>query len=144
MTYSAQSASSAPQANARFHASTQGVAQIGLQHSVVRLRSWPILSTMPPELTPDIARVCALLAVRPTGVPLVHLLLALPRDHVCSIIGMLHELGHLSSATQVNPNATLTAQRPDELNPTDLVGDAVSPPSTLVQRLWRRLTTPSR
>lgn len=140
MAHSAPPSISSPQAHAWAHAS---VAQIGLQHSVVRLRSWPTLTTLPTELTPDIARVCALLAVRPTGVPLVHLLLALPREHVCSIIGMLHELGHLTSAAHVSTKAAVSPQRPDELAPQNLTPPPVPAPATLVQRLWRRLTAHS-
>ncbi|GAB4088401.1 hypothetical protein [Hydrogenophaga soli] len=98
---------------------------------------------MPSELTPDIARVCALLAVRPTGVPLVHLLLGLPRDHVSGIVGMLHELGHLTSAAHVSTKTSVSPQRPDELVSPNLARDTLPPPSTLVQRLWRRLSAHS-
>lgn len=76
--------------------STNAASQLGPQFAVLRLRSWPDLRNAPEELVPDIVRICALLAIRPTGAPLIHQLLGLPRERVDMVIDVLHVEGHLN------------------------------------------------
>nr|WP_296018055.1 hypothetical protein [uncultured Acidovorax sp.] len=66
---------------------------------MLRLRSWPDLRNAPDELVPDIVRICALLAMRPTGAPLIHQLLGLPRARVEMVIDVLHVEGHLNDGS---------------------------------------------
>lgn len=140
MNHSATSAISTGQSRAWTHASTPGAVQIRLEHSVVRLKSWPNLSRLPPELIPDTARVCALLAVRPTGFPLVHVLLSLPREQVAGIIGMLQDLGHLTHTASTCTQESIFTQQLGEHESRDPIREAAPASFTLVQRLWRRLT----
>ena len=78
--------------------------QLGVQYSVLKLYSWPELSRVPSDLVLDASRVCALLAVRPTGAPLIARLLDLPRERVAHIVELLHLYGHLDgSAMDVRP-----------------------------------------
>ena len=79
--------------------STNAASQLGPQFAVLRLRSWPDLRNAPEELVPDIVRICALLAIRPTGAPLIHQLLSLPRERVEMVIDVLHVEGHLNDGS---------------------------------------------
>ncbi|MGS5089964.1 hypothetical protein ACVC7V_26070 [Hydrogenophaga sp. A37] len=76
--------------------STNATSQLGPQFAVLRLRSWPDLRHVSDSLIPDVIRVCALLAVRPTGAPLIHRLLDMPRERAQHVVDMLHLHGHLS------------------------------------------------
>ena len=110
--------------------------QLGVQYSVLKLYSWPELSRVPSDLVLDVARVCALLAVRPTGAPLIARLLDLPRERVAHIVELLHLHGHLDgSAMDVRP------VEKEEQATLDLIADPTPTKSpTLLGRLWQKLS----
>ena len=110
--------------------------QLGVQYSVLKLYSWPELSRVPSDLVLDAARVCALLAVRPTGAPLIARLLDLPRERVAHIVELLHLYGHLDgSAMDVRP------VEKEEQATLDLIADPTPTKSpTLLGRLWQKLS----
>ena len=110
--------------------------QLGVQYSVLKLYSWPELSRVPSDLVLDVARVCALLAVRPTGAPLIARLLDLPRERVAHIVELLHLHGHLDgTAMAVRPAET------EEQATLDLMADTASAKSpTLLGGLWQKLS----
>ena len=110
--------------------------QLGVQYSVLKLYSWPELSRVPSDLVLDAARVCALLAVRPTGAPLIARLLDLPRERVAHIVELLHLHGHLDgTAMDVRP-----AEKEEQAT-LDLMADTASAKSpTLLGRLWQKLS----
>ena len=110
--------------------------QLGVQYSVLKLYSWPELSRVPSDLVLDAARVCALLAVRPTGTPLIARLLDLPRERVAHIVELLHLYGHLDgSAMNVRP------VEKEEQATLDLIADPTPTKSpTLLGRLWQKLS----
>ena len=110
--------------------------QLGVQYSVLKLYSWPELSRVPSDLVLDAARVCALLAVRPTGAPLIARLLDLPRERVAHIVELLHLYGHLDgSAMNVRP------VEKEEQATLDLIADPTPTKSpTLLGRLWQKLS----
>lgn len=111
--------------------------QLGVQYSVLRLYSWPQLSALPAEMIPEVAKVCALLAVRPTGAPLIPRLLDMPRESVTHIVEMLHLHGHLQGSLAPSQDApaeekeesTATHQKPNESASRSIIG-----------RLWKRLS----
>ncbi len=107
--------------------------QLGVHYSVLKLYSWPELYRFPPELVLDTARVCALLAIRPTGAPLISTLLALPRERVAYIVEVLHLQGHLDEDW-----CDAEDERQSEF---DAISSGVLPStsSTLLGRLWKRL-----
>ena len=111
-------------------------AQLGVQYSVLKLYSWPELSRVPSDLVLDAARVCALLAVRPTSAPLIARLLDLPRERVAHIVELLHLYGHLDgSAMDVRP------VEKEEQATLDLIADPTPTKSpTLLGRLWQKLS----
>ena len=116
--------------------SITATAQLGVQYSVLKLHSWPELSRVPGDLVLDAARVCALLAVRPTGAPLITRLLDIPRERVTPIVELLHRDGHLNGASV----DARQAERDDRevIGPT---GDtAPARALTLLGRLWQRLS----
>ena len=110
--------------------------QLGVQYSVLKLYSWPELSRVPSDLVLDAARVCALLAVRPTSAPLIARLLDLPRERVAHIVELLHLYGHLDgSAMNVRP------VEKEEQATLDLIADPTPTKSpTLLGRLWQKLS----
>ena len=116
--------------------SITATAQLGVQYSVLKLYSWPELSRVPSDLVLDAARVCALLAVRPTSAPLIARLLDLPRERVAHIVELLHLYGHLDgSAMDVRP------VEKEEQATLDLIADPTPTKSpTLLGRLWRKLS----
>ena len=116
--------------------SITATAQLGVQYRVLKLYSWPELSRVPSDLVLDAARVCALLAVRPTSAPLIARLLDLPRERVAHIVELLHLHGHLDgSAMDVRP-----AEK-EEQETLDLIADPTPTKSpTLLGRLWQKLS----
>ncbi len=116
--------------------SITATAQLGVQYSVLKLYSWPELSRVPSDLVLDAARVCALLAVRPTSAPLIARLLDLPRERVAHIVELLHLYGHLDgSAMNVRP------VEKEEQATLDLIADPTPTKSpTLLGRLWQKLS----
>ncbi|MDG5974301.1 hypothetical protein H010_03502 [Hydrogenophaga taeniospiralis CCUG 15921] len=83
--------------------STNATSQLGPQFAVLRLRSWPDLRHVSDRLTPDVIRICALLAIRPTGAPLIHRLLDMPRERAQHVVDMLYLHGHLSDGAPAAP-----------------------------------------
>lgn len=116
--------------------SITATAQLGVQYSVLKLYSWPELSRVPSDLVLDAARVCALLAVRPTSAPLIARLLDLPRERVAHVVELLHLYGHLDgSAMDVRP------VEKEEQATLDLIADPTPTKSpTLLGRLWQKLS----
>ncbi len=86
--------------------STNATSQLGPQFAVLRLRSWPDLRHVSDSLTPDVIRICALLAVRPTGAPLIHRLLDMPRERAQHVVDMLYLHGHLSDGAPASTRET--------------------------------------
>lgn len=89
------------------------------------------MTALAPELVPDTARVCALLARRPTTVYLIARILALPRESVEPVIWMLWTRG----ALQVCGERHAMSAANDEA-----AMEVPSPSSTLWSRLWLKLT----
>lgn len=116
--------------------------QLGVQHSVVRLYSWPELPKLPSEMVVDVARVCALLAIRPTGTPLIHRLLGLTRERVVHIVDMLELNGHLVSNDPVfTAKASLsTGDTKDSLVAAESAVEISSYGGSVLARLWKRLS----
>lgn len=88
--------------------STNATSQLGPQFAVLRLRSWPDLRPVSDSLVPDVIRICALLAIRPTGAPLIHRLVDMPRERVQHVVDMLHLHGHLSDGA---PGSTVKQEQ---------------------------------
>lgn len=98
--------------------STNATSQLGPQFAVLQLRSWPDLRHVTDDLLPDVLRICALLAFRPTGAPLIHRLVGIPRERALHIVDMLHLHGHLGDGAAAHEQAT-----PEPVNATAAEAD---------------------
>lgn len=78
------------------HTTQSAAEQLGIQYSVLSLSSWPDFQHIPLDNAADFARVCALLAKRPTAALLIGVILGLSKDRVEQAIAHLHEHGHLN------------------------------------------------
>jgi len=102
------------------------------QLSLLHLVSWPSLTHLPEDLQPTVARICALLARRPTTGSLLPVLLGRSEARVFPLIEALRLCGHLQ-AGGAHP-ARVTA--PPEAD----VAPASRPPAqSLLGQLWQRL-----
>jgi len=63
----------------------------------VRLRSWPEMRALPRAALPTIARICALIARRPSAAYLVAARLHEPTDTVLSLLDDLRDSGHVEA-----------------------------------------------
>lgn len=110
------------------------------QYSVVKLQSWPSLAYMPEEVVPAVARICALLARKPTTASLIPLTLGLPEAHVFALIEVLRLNGHL----QANGLAPSDSVQRDADAKEALANASPSAPSTepsFITKLWQRLAS---
>lgn len=119
---------------------TDAAAQLGYQFAVLRLRSWPDLRNVPPTLLPDIVRICALLAVRPTGAPLIHRLLDLPRERVHEAITTLYLQGHLNETSPTAGSREGDTARPSDFGALSS-SESASQTLSLLARLRKKLFT---
>jgi len=104
------------------------------QVSLVRLVSWPSLTHLPEDVRPTVARLCALLARKPTTASLLPRSLGLEDAHVYPLLEALRLHGHVHAccaAAAVNPGARLAeAPTATETMPAD---------PSLIGKLWQRL-----
>lgn len=68
-----------------------------LQFSVLQLTSWPPLSDLLLESAPDVTRICALLARKPSVGMLIPVILNIPPQVIYSLLDTLYTKGHISS-----------------------------------------------
>lgn len=106
------------------------------QFSLVRLVSWPSLTHLPQDVQPAVARLCALLARKPSAASLLPLLLELPEAQVFTLIEAMRLLGHVHVAS--------SAAEPDNAarSPGESAETASPVPSTtlsLIANIWQRL-----
>ncbi|MCX7258673.1 MAG: hypothetical protein NTZ64_18705 [Polaromonas sp.] len=100
---------------------------------VLHLSSWPSLSSLSQETVPDITRICALLARRPSVGMLVPVLLRMPPPVAYSLLEMLYTGGHIYADR--TPESAEPALCDEEL------ADSHEPAViSFISRLWKRLT----
>ena len=110
------------------------------QYSVLKLQSWPSLAYLPEEITPSIARICALLARKPTTASLVPLTLGLPEAEVFALIEVLRINGHV----QANGfSLSDSVQRDAEAQEALTSPPALSAEPSFIAKLWQRLASRS-
>lgn len=105
---------------------------------MVRLLSWPSLPHLPQDIQPSMARLCALLARRPSAASLLPLLLKLPESQVFMLIEALLLHGHVQVAdtvVQSNDNS------PSERSATEASEEIQPAVRTLISNIWKRLLT---
>lgn len=120
---------SCPSAPAQAHANPAPAHDF--ETRLLHLAAWPQLTRMPAGEQPTAARLCALLARRPTAGSLVPVLLGRPRPEVFALIMRLRQSGHLlvggeHVAHESHEGPALPAEAP-------------RPHDSLLEPLWRRL-----
>jgi hypothetical protein len=110
------------------------------QYSVLRLQSWPSLAYLPEEIVPCVARICALLARKPTTASLIPLTLGLPEAEVFALIEVLRINGHL----QAN-GFSLSDAVQREADAQEALANASQPTllttTSFITKLWQRLAS---
>lgn len=107
---------------------------------LVYLKSWPAIPDLPQEMAAPVARVCALLAHKPTVGFLVGRVLELPDEEARRILQVLHRFGHLEVLQRRGvPGAEGAVEPP----PAGEAAIAVAPPapSAFLGRLWNKLVS---
>ena len=106
------------------------------QFSVVRLVSWPSLTHMPQDVLPAVARLCALLARKPSTASLLPLLLELPETQVFMLIEALRLNGHV----QVASTAAETEQGAEApMGSAEAVQPVQPATQSFITKVWQRL-----
>lgn len=98
---------------------------------MLHLVAWPQLARMPESEQPTAARLCALLARRPTAGSLVPVLLGRPRAEVFTLISRLRQSGHLLVGGEHGTHEAHDSPPP--------AAEAAHAAESLLEPLWRRL-----
>lgn len=108
------------------------------QYSVLKLQSWPSLAYLPEEITPAVARICALLARKPTTASLIPLTLGLPEAEVFALIEVLRLNGHLqANGFSLQDSAQRNADAQEALSNASQPAPSAEP--SFIAKLWQRL-----
>ena len=105
--------------------------------SLLRLTSWPNLPQLEDDIIPLAARICALLACKPTAASLIPLILGAPEARVYAVIEMLRQGQHIQVTggnTANNAQAT-----PDVQAATIEMQASKTQVSSIIGNLWQRL-----
>lgn len=87
---------------AAFHASQGRLIEGCSKYDVVQFRHWPNLTRLP--VTPNAARICALLTRHPTTVMLIHRMLGIDKEEVYQIYSAAYSAGIVNTVS-LNPEA---------------------------------------
>lgn len=105
--------------------------------SLLRLRRWPDIPTLPPADMVDMARICALLSWRATAYVIIARILDMPKERVQEVLLMLHEQGCLNLQSQTAGQPASTAAATAATSPADTAPEP--PPNSIISMIWRRL-----
>ncbi len=110
--------------------------QYPFHFNLVYLVSWPSLPHLPQEIQPAMARLCALLARKPSAVSLLPLLLELPQAQVFMLIEALRLCGHVQVAsTGAGPDSAAPSSGPLP----DAAPQVQPAAPSLIAKIWQRL-----
>lgn len=113
-------------------------------NELVRLRSWPNLTRLPPELVAPVTQVCALLWRKPVVGFLIARVLQADAAQMSAVLQVLKDLGHIhlsGACAPATPTAMATVGTGDETLASVADQDLAAPAgASMVGKLWRRLT----
>lgn len=114
---------------------------------IARLVSWPPLTDVPSNVLPIMARVCALLARRPTTTSLVPMILDVPQDLVFAVIEANCLYGHIEmdGGDQVTVVDRGIGSNPSAVPVVDVLFSALpdqAVSNSLIRKIWHRLLSP--
>jgi len=107
------------------------------QYSLLKLQSWPSLAYLPEEIVPSVARICALLARKPTTASLIPLTLGLPEAEVFALIEVLRLNGHLQANGFALPDSVQQEADAQALANASQATSSAEP--SFIAKLWQRL-----
>lgn len=105
----------------------------------LKLAYWPQLARLPEDALQDAARLCALLAVRPTSPVLVARLLDMPRSRVDELLQMISARAPQPAAEQAVTEQAAPMPEVIDLHEEAVPEEWASRSIPLVQKLWNRL-----
>lgn len=104
------------------------------QAHVLRLNAWPCMNDLPPAALPLVARICALLAHRPTSALLIPTMLDAPAAQVYPVLEVLHVNRFVRMVGEHHAAADAACHgHPNQ------PGDRPLHESSLVAKIWQRL-----
>lgn len=105
-----------------------------IKGQVLHLSSWPSLPRISQEAIPDVTRICALLARRPSVGMLVPVILHMPAPAAYALLETLYVSGHIyaDKTPEAAEPASFSAEASGHHEP-----DAIS----FISRLWKRLVS---
>lgn len=114
----------------------QPQASYEFRFSLLRLISWPSLTHLPEPIIPTVARICALLARKPTAASLIPLMLGMSEEQVFPVIETLRLNQHIQISGSSSESSTGAAPQG-----ATLPSDQESRPAenSLIGKLWQRL-----
>jgi len=96
---------------AAFHVSHGRLIEGCSKYDVVKFRHWPNLTRLP--VTPNAARICALLTRHPTTIMLVHRMLGIDKEEVCQIYSAAYSAGIADTLSRACFEASTTDNPPE-------------------------------
>lgn len=105
-----------------------------INNQVLHLSSWPSLPKLSQEAVPDVTRICALLARRPSVGMLIPVVLNMPPPVAYSLLETLYASGHIYSARTMPPAEPT-------LFDAESVGNQEPAVISFISRLWMYLIT---
>lgn len=103
-----------------------------INNQVLHLSSWPSLHKLSQEAVPDVTRICALLARRPSVGMLIPVLLHMPPPVAYSLLETLYAGGHIYADRTLAPaEPSLFGAEPAGNHEHDVI--------SFISRLWTRL-----
>ena len=106
-----------------------------IPQALLRLHRWPDLAQFAEDQQPVMARLCALLAHRPSARILVAPLLSIPRDQAEALLDRLQREGCLASGAEVESAST---RLPDPMPRT--LAPSIDDADRMLSKLWSLLT----
>lgn len=108
------------------------------KYGLIRLASWPCLTHLPEPVIPQVARICALLARKPTTASLIPLTLGLSEEQAFPVIEALRLNNHLQIAEFGN-SAPAPLESTSQYASLSSEEEGYHPDHSLIGKIWQRL-----
>ena len=107
-----------------------------LQFSVLHFVSWPPLPELLLETAPNMTRICALLARKPSTGMLIPVILDMPAPITYSLLDTLYDKGHIRTMGDAAP---LSAPASHIAEPVKAPEDLPIATASFISKAWQRL-----
>ncbi|GAA4787504.1 hypothetical protein [Lysobacter hankyongensis] len=120
---------------AGYHASAGRLPADANRHAVIKLAHWPNLSRLP--RTPDMYRLCALLARRPSSIHLAGKLLGVNEVQAFRFFSAAHAAGAIEMVTRTHG---ISSANDDEEPAADALPPSETSLGSMLKQLWNKMT----